>query len=77
MLTQRFIYKHMLIIFMARKSKFEKGQEVESILNKFEKYEIVEVKKNSLVVSPICSSSARHEKFECPKNIFEVIKDDK
>ena len=68
--------KHMLINIMAKKSKFEIGQKVESILNKHNEYEVVEVKKNSLVVSPICDSSLKFEKFECPKNIFEVIKNE-
>ena len=55
---------------MANKSKFQKGMEVKSILNKFEKYEIVEVKKNKLVVSPVGKPDL---KYTCEKNIFEVL----
>ena len=54
---------------MANKSKFQKGMKVKSVLNKFEEYEIIEVNKNNLVVSPI----GMNEKFTCQKNIFEVL----
>ena len=54
---------------MARKSKFKVGQEVEGIFNKYEKYNVVEILKNELIVSPVGSN----KKYRCKKIIFEVI----
>ena len=55
---------------MARKSIFEKGMKVKSVLNKYEAYEIIEVLKNELKVSPI----GINETYTCKKSIFEEIK---
>ena len=60
----------MLIYIMARKSIFEKGMKVKSVLNKYEAYEIIEVLKNELKVSPI----GINETYTCKKSIFEEIK---
>jgi len=55
---------------MTKRSKFQKGMKVKSILNKFTEYEIIEVNKNNLVVSPVGMSDIKHS---CQKSIFEVI----
>ncbi len=56
---------------MGRISKFERGQKVRSTLDKFDEFEIVEVKKNTLVVRPL---NDIHLRFDCLKSMFEVIK---
>lgn len=55
---------------MAKQSKFKIGQKVTSILSKYSEYEIIEVKKDTLIVSPI---NAKDLKLEVKKMFFEVL----
>lgn len=54
---------------MARKSKFNKGDKVESVVNKHETYEVMEVLRNELRVRAISNNA----EFTCKKSLFEVI----
>lgn len=54
---------------MARESKFKEGMKVKSILNKYEEYEVIEVLRNELVVSPL----SNNERYRCRKALFEII----
>ncbi len=73
---QRFINKQVLYILgekpMSKKSKFEKGMKVKSVLNKFEEFEVVEVLKNELRVRPL-SNLGRDLEFTCKKSIFDEV----
>jgi len=54
---------------MARKSKFEKGMKVKSIINTTETYEVLEVLRNELRVITVKGNL----EFTCKKSLFEVI----
>ena len=56
---------------MARKSKFEKGMKVKSVLNKHEEFEVIEVLRNELKVCPVGGNVF----FTCKKSIFEKLSD--
>ena len=55
---------------MSRKSQWEKGMKVKSILNKYTNYEIVEVLRNELKVRVLDEGFTDLE-FTCKKSLFE------
>lgn len=55
---------------MGKVSKFKVGDKVESVLNKFEEYEVIEVLRNDLVVSPVGQPAC---KYKVRKGIFEPL----
>lgn len=57
---------------MGRPSKFKEGMKVVSIL-KHDEYEIIEVKRNTLVVRPTDKIGLV---YTCTKSMFEVLTDD-
>lgn len=54
---------------MARESKFKKGMKVESVVNKHETYEVIEVLRNELKVRSLSNDL----EFTCKKSLFEVL----